>query len=125
MANNKLFYRGEHKQHGHSGLAFHNVGIHNIVGDIKRPDKMAEIKMILSFIGHMLGIPITVIGIVSNWDNAGKLIPIFLSAVYLIVFINFKWKRNKQILREKEYELWHKEIDKMERQADYNKKNGK
>lgn len=86
---------------------------------------MAELKIVLSFMAHLLGIPITIIGILTNWDSAAKLIPICLSAVYLIAFIQFKWRRNKQILREEEYNLWHKEMDKKEREAEYNKKNGK
>ncbi len=114
MANNQQFYRGEHKQRSGSGLDFHSAGISMQFFDFKRVNKMAQVKMIW-LICDIFGIPITLLGIAANIDNVKSAIIAILAIAYLMVRGYFYYLKSDQAVREKELEIWHKQIDKEER----------
>jgi hypothetical protein len=124
MANYKHFYRGEHKQHGNSRVAVHNNGGTHILSDDKRHKKMAQVKFLWLLL-DFVGVPVTILGIIANVDNVKALILFILSAIYVAMRIYFGSIKSKQEIRDKEYDLFHKELKKMEAQSEYKKKNGK
>ncbi len=114
MANNQQLYRGEHKQRSGDGMAFHNSGINMQLFDFKRVNKMAQVKMIW-LICDIFGIPITCLGIVANIDNIKSVILAILGIAYLMVRGYYFMVQKEQAVREKELDLWHREMDKEER----------
>jgi hypothetical protein len=67
-------------------------------------------------IADFLGISVAFLGIIANLDNVKSLIIAILGAVYLGLRVFYYKKEKDQKIREKEYELWHKEQDKIERE---------
>lgn len=63
-----------------------------------------------------LGIPLSLLGIYLNLDNVKSAIIAILAIIYLMLRTYFYFVQKKQAIREKEYDLWHREVDKMERQ---------
>lgn len=121
MANNKQFYRGEHKQHGNSGMAFHNSSHSIQLPDFKRINRMAQAKMIL-ILCDFLGIPFTLLGIVANIDNIKSAILAILAIAYLMGTGYYRFRRLAQDEKSRELDLWSKEMDKLERLAKMNEK---
>jgi hypothetical protein len=124
MANNQQFYRSEHKQREGSGMAIHNTVVHNVLNPTKRRDRMAQAKIVW-FVLDFLGIPITILGIIANMDNIKSVILAILGISYLAVRMYFYVIKSQQAIREKELELWHKEMNKIEREIEFKQKTGK
>lgn len=85
---------------------------------------MAQVKFLWLLL-DFVGVPIFILGILTNMDNMKSLILAILGASYLCARLYFYIVKSKQTVREKEYDLWHKSIDKMEREQEVKKKNGK
>ena len=124
MANNQQFYRGGHKQHEGSRVAVHNTGLSDVLNDVKRVHKMAQVKFLWLLL-DCLGVPITVLGIIANIDNFKAIVLFILAAAYVSARLYFFIAKNKQAVREKEYDLWDREMDKIERKNKHNNPNGK
>lgn len=75
---------------------------------------MATLKWSL-IIADILGIPIWMIGIVSNMDNIRSAILFILGLMYVMTRMYFFVIQKKQAIREKEIDLWNKEQDKQDR----------
>ena len=75
---------------------------------------MAHTKM-LWFICDIIGIPFSIYGFIINIDNIKSSVIALLVICYLLVRLYFYVVQKKQAVREKELELWHKQIDKEER----------
>lgn len=114
MANNQFNNRMEYQQRESSGVSFHNAGFGLQLIDFKRSIKMAQAKMIW-IICDILGIPITILGIVANIDNIKSAILAVLGIAYLMLRGYFYFVQKTQSVREKELDLWHKQMDKLER----------
>lgn len=114
MANNKLSDGMEYKQRENSWLPLYSSGISMQLFDLKRSFKMAQVKMIW-IICDILGIPITLLGIVSNIDNIKSAILAILAISYLMLRGYYYWLEKKQKVRKTELELWHLEQDKQDR----------
>lgn len=124
MANNQQFYRSEHQQRKDSGLPFHSSGINIELPDIKRINRMAQTKMIL-ILCDLFGIPITFLGIIANMDNIKSAVLAILSISYLMLRGYFYFVKSNQSVRDKELELWGKEMDKQERIKKMNENSSK
>jgi len=102
--------------------------VHYIVSNLqlsnnKRGNKMgAKIGWIIA---DWLGIPLSLLGIYFNLDNIKSTIIAILSIIYLMMRIYFYYIKNSQSIREKEYDLWHREIDKEERKKKFDQQKGK
>lgn len=114
MANNKQFYRGEHKQREDNWMAFHSAGSSIQLPNLKGGFKMAQVKMIW-LICDIFGIPLTVLGIVANIDNIKSVILAILAIAYLMGTGYYRFRRLAQEERAREIDLWHKEMDKKDR----------
>jgi hypothetical protein len=75
---------------------------------------MANAKLVWMLM-DFLGIPLTLLGIIANLDNVKSAILAILGIIYLMVRIYFYVIQKQQAVREKEYELWNKEQDKIDR----------
>lgn len=95
-------------------MAFYYPGIDMQLPYIKRVFKMATLKWSL-IIADILGIPIWMIGIVSNMDNIRSAILFILGLMYVMTRMYFFVIQKKQAIREKEIDLWNKEQDKQDR----------
>lgn len=62
-----------------------------------------------------LGITISLGGILTNLDNIKSSIIAILAIIYLMLRIYFYFIKNNQSVKEKEIDLWHKEMDKEDR----------
>lgn len=114
MANNKFSNGPEHKQHENSGMAFYS-GSNNISLPVyKRVNQMATAKLAWVLF-DLLGLPVWLMGILSNLDNIKSLILFMLGVVYGGLRVYYYLKQKDQALREKELDLWHKEQDKLDR----------
>lgn len=114
MANNQQFYRGEHQQRKNSGLSFYSSGINIQLPDFKRINRMAQTKMIF-ILCDLFGIPITLLGIVANIDNIKSAILAILAIIYMMGTGYYRFRRLDQAQRDRELDLWHKQMDKEER----------
>lgn len=76
--------------------------------NIQRPYKMAQIKWAL-IIADFLGIPITIMGIIENFNSVRGAVLLFVSLVYLMSRTYYSIVKNQQAVRDKELDLWHKE----------------
>lgn len=76
---------------------------------------MAQAKMIW-LLCDFFGIPLSILGIIANLDNVKSAIIAVLGISYLMVRMYFYVTKAKQDVRDKEFELWHKEMDKNERE---------
>lgn len=114
MADIKHMESVEHKQRAGSWpfIHFSRLNLHSTY--LKRLMEMAQAK-VLWLIADLLGFPATILGIIYNIDNIKGLILFILAAAYLSVRLYFFIIQKKQAIREKEYELWNKEMDKSER----------
>lgn len=81
----------------------------------KQTLRMTQFKLWL-FIVDFLGIPSTILGIMLNIDNVYSGIIAILAILYLMLRAYYYWRQKEQTLRDKEYDLWNKEMDKQERQ---------
>lgn len=120
MADRKHNNGMEHKQYSDSGMAFYNNSNDMQLLNIKRVNKMAQVKL-MWLLCDFFGIPITLMGIISNIDNIKSAILAVLSVAYLCVRGYYYIKQKEQALRDKDFDLWNKEEDKKERM----RKNGK
>lgn len=75
---------------------------------------MAQVKMIW-LICDIFGIPLTLLGIVANIDNIKSAILAILAIAYLMGTGYYRFRRLAQAERDRELDLWHKEMDKQER----------
>lgn len=124
MANNKFSYRMEHKQRLHSGDSVHSLGFGMQLFNIKRVNKMAQSKMIW-LICDFLGIPLSILGIIANMDNVKSAIIAVLGITYLMIRMYFYMIKAKQDVKEKDLDLWHKEMDKNDREEERKNKQNK
>lgn len=76
---------------------------------------MAQAKMIW-LLCDFLGIPLSILGILANMDNVKSAIIAVLGITYLMVRMYFYVTKSKQDVRDKDLDLWHKEMDKIERE---------
>ncbi len=90
----------------------------------KNQKKVAQAKL-LWFITDLIGWPVAILGIVANLDNIKSAIIAILAIAYLMARLYFYFLQKKQAVREKEYELWNKEMDKKERQLEHDKRHAK
>lgn len=63
-----------------------------------------------------------VLGILTNLDNIKSAILFILGSIYAMVRVYYTIVQKNQAVREKEYELWNKEMDKKEREANHQHK---
>lgn len=124
MADNKHLYRGEHKQREGRGVAIHHTGVSNVLNNTKRSSRMAQAKIVWLIL-DFLGIPITILGILTNMDNVKSAILAILGISYVMCRMYFYVVKSKQSVREKELELWDKEMNKFEREQKLKEKLGK
>lgn len=75
---------------------------------------MAHAKL-MWIIVDIFGVPISIAGILANLDNVKSLIIFLLAVGYYSTRWYYYVKQKEQSIREKEYELWNKEQDKLER----------
>jgi len=78
--------------------------------------KTMEYKAMLWAVGDIIGIPMSVWGFILNIDNVKSAIIALLVIVYLMVRLYFYVVQKKQAVREKEYDLWFREMSKQEHQ---------
>lgn len=104
----------EYKQREGSGMAFYSAVIDMQLPYYKRVIQMAQIKWAL-LICDILGIPTTILGIAANLNNVRSTILFFVALLYLMCRTYFYVVKQKQSVREKDIELWHKEQDKQDR----------
>lgn len=76
----------------------------------KRIIKMAQAK-ILWLIADMIGIPITILGIIANIDNIKSSILAVLAITYLCIRVYFYIIEKNQKIRDKELDIRGKEVD--------------
>lgn len=114
MANNKQFYGSEHQQRKNNWMAFHSAGSSIQLPYFKGGFKMAQVKMIW-LICDIFGIPLTLLGIYANIDNIKSAILAILAIAYLMGTGYYRFRRLGQAERDRELDLWHKEMDKQER----------
>lgn len=84
-----------------------------------RYPKMATAKL-LWVIADWIGVPTLLLGILANLDNIKSLILFFLGAIYAGVRIYYTIIEKEQKKRHQEYDLWNKEMDKLERKQRMN-----
>ncbi len=94
----------------------------DVLHQTKATIRMANAKM-WWFIADLLGIPTALLGIWLNLDNVKSVIIALLAIGYLMLRLYYFWIQKQQAVREKEYDLWHKEMDKRERISKLNKSN--
>jgi predicted membrane channel-forming protein YqfA (hemolysin III family) len=111
----------EHQQREGGGLAVHSSGIDMQLYDFKRLHKMAQIKL-MWLVCDILGVPVTILGIIANMDNIKSLILFLLGIIYLCARGYYFIKQKEQEVKKTDIDIWHAEQDKQERM---NKKNGK
>jgi hypothetical protein len=70
---------------------------------------MAQIKTMAMWLADFLGISATLLGWVNNLDTIKSTILFLTGFAYLLVRGYFYIKKNNQIIREKEYDLWDRE----------------
>lgn len=80
----------------------------SVLQTTKDARKMAEGKALMFFF-HLFGIPIYGYELAINFDNIKGWILMPFAVAYAWIMIDFKRKRNKQILRDKELDLRKKE----------------
>ena len=114
MANNNWNNRLEYKRQPIGRVAFYNAGVSMQLSDLKRITKMAQIKL-LWLICDIIGIPVTLLGIVANLDNIKSAILAILGIAYLMIRAYYYVIKSNQSVREKELDLWHLEQDKKDR----------
>lgn len=119
MADHKFNNGMEHKQREGSRMAFYRDGLSMQLPDFKRNIKMAQIK-IAWLIVELLGWPLTVLGIVVNFDNLKSVILFIIALSFLMVRMYYYVVQKKQSVRDKELDLWSKEQDKIDRIAKQN-----
>ena len=102
--------------------------VHNIVSNLRLPYNQRNNKMAAKIgwiIIDWLGIPLSLLGIYLNLDNVKSAIIAILAIIYLMLRTWFYFIKNNQAVREKEYDLWHRELDKIEREEQRKTKTGK
>lgn len=103
---------GHQRRTGGSGsihAAFNRVQLFNV----KRAGKMgAKIGWLIA---DWLGIPLSLLGIVSNMDNIKSAVIAMLAMIYLMIRIYFYFIQKQQDVREKNIDLWFREQDKQDR----------
>ena len=114
MADYKYNNGVEYQQPKDGGRSFYGIGVNMQLPNFKRVTKMAQIKL-MWLLCDFLGIPVTVLGILANTDNIKSAILAVLGIAYLCVRGFYYIKQKDQAVREKEIELWHKEMDKQDR----------
>lgn len=114
MANNKYDNWLEYQQRPRNRMAFYYPGFHMQLPYLKRITEMAQIKWTL-ILADFLGIPIYFLGIYDNINNVRSAVLFIVGLTYVMFRIYFYVIQRKQAVRDKEYELWHKQIDKEER----------
>lgn len=123
MANSNIFNRLEHQRRKGSGDSVHNIVSNLQLSNNKGSNKMAA--KIGWLIVDWLGIPLSLLGIYLNLDNIKSAIIAILAIIYLMMRTYFYFIKNNQAVREKEIALWHKELDKIEREEQRKIKLGK
>ena len=81
----------------------------------KRILRMAYVKFAW-LLADILGISSTLLGIISKLDPIKSTIAFVVGITYLIIRVYYYNKQKSQSVRDKEMELWHKQMDKLERQ---------
>jgi hypothetical protein len=92
-----------------------NIVHATVLHQTKETIRMAHTKT-LWLIADIFGVPTSFLGIWLNIDNIKSVIIAILAICYLMLRAYYFWKQKEQSLREKEYELWNKEMDKQERE---------
>ncbi len=82
--------------------------------DYKRVHRMATAKWLIALF-DFIGWPVAILGFIVNMDNVKSAIIAILAISFLAVRLYFYIIKNKQAVREKDLELWHKEQDKQDR----------
>ncbi len=80
---------------------------------------------VMWLLGDVLGIPLTILGIIANLDNVKSLVLFVLLVGYLTTRWYYYAKKQDQEARKRELELWHMEMNKKERQLEYDRKHSK
>jgi hypothetical protein len=114
LADNKHFHRLGYQQSENSRLPFYPAVVSLCFYHYQRAIRMAKVKLAL-IICDMLGIPVTFLGIAANIDNVKSAILFLMALIYLGFRTYFFVIRQKQSVREKDIDLWHKEQNKQER----------
>lgn len=76
--------------------------------------KVAQAKL-MWIIADIIGLPVAFLGIITNLDNVKSAIIAILAIAYLMLRLYFYFVQKQQAIREKEYELWEKEMNKQDR----------
>lgn len=82
----------------------------SVLQTTKEIRKMAEGKLLMFFL-HLFGVPIYAYELAINFDNVKGWILMPFAVAYAWIIIDFKRKRYRQILRDKELDLKKKERD--------------
>lgn len=114
MASDKFGNEFGYQQRESSRLFVRSIDFSMQLHNYKRSLRMAQIKWAW-IICDMLGIPVTVLGILANIDNVRSTILFMIALSYALPRCYFDIIARRQRTREKEIELWHKEQDKIDR----------
>lgn len=114
MGNNINQNRMEREQSASGRLAVHSVSLSMQLPYLKRTIQMAQIKWAL-ILADIFGIPVTILGIIQNWDNIRSAILFLVGLTYLMSRLYFYVIQRRQAVREKEIDLWFREQDKQDR----------
>lgn len=85
-----------------------------IISITENKKKVAQAKL-MWIIADIIGLPVAFLGIVTNLDNVKSAIIAVLAITYLLLRLYFYFIQKQQAVREKEYELWEKEMNKQAR----------
>lgn len=91
---------------------------YNSVNNLYLPNYKRGIKMGAKLgwmIADFLGIPAYMLGVYFNFDNVKSAILFIVGLIYVMIRAYYYAIQKNQSVREKELELWHKEMDKKER----------
>lgn len=114
MGDIHYFNRGKRESYGCGENAVYPVDFGLRVPHFKRVIKMAQVKWAI-ILADIFGIPISLLGIVANMDNIKSAIIAILAIAYLCCRMFYYVVQKKQAIRDKEYDLWNREQDKIER----------
>lgn len=120
MASNSINNGVGNQRHESSGNPLYNTLPDLSVPDIKRRFKMGE--KVGWLIADWLGVPISFLGIIVNWDNILSKIIAGIGIVYLTIRTVFFYIDKRQTMKERNLKIWHDEQDKLERMR---KRNGR
>jgi Na+-driven multidrug efflux pump len=72
---------------------------------------MEAMKITLSLISWIFGLPVTILGIAINLDNWKSAVIFVLAVIFWALKIFITWRKERQRYREKELELEQKEFE--------------